>query len=390
MNTTTELPSSKAVVNWGRFHHKVLALQGGGALGAYEAGVYQGLAEAGLAPDWIVGVSIGAINASIIAGNPPERGIQQLHEFWERVSARASFMLPAPLDALRPLFNALGAASAVAFGVPGFFSPRFPPPFMAFDGSQGALSFYDTQPLKATLEELVDFDRINRKEVRLSLGSVNVRTGETVYFDNTKIRIIPEHVMASGALPPGFPPVNIDGEWYWDGGISSNTPLLYVVDEYDRASAIIIQVDVFSGSGELPHNLHQVQERTKDLQYASKTRFSSNRVKELEELRASLRCVLDLLPQEARSHPEVQRLAAVSKRGEVSLVRFTNRHDTCSSDFKDYEFSRATVTQLWEGGLGDVRSAIDRQAWRNAVEVARDIYVHDLTPVIPAHQEHTS
>ncbi|HTI16073.1 MAG TPA: patatin-like phospholipase family protein [Trinickia sp.] len=381
MNTTD--------VNWGRFHHKVLVLQGGGALGAYQAGVYEGLVEAGLVPDWIVGVSIGAINASLIAGNPPERGVQRLREFWEGVSARDPFVPPASLNVIRPLLNAVSAASAAAFGVPGFFSPRFPPPFMAIDGSLGALSFYDTQPLKATLEALVDFDLINRKGVRLSLGAVNVCSGESVYFDNTRSRITPEHVMASGALPPGFPPVGIDGEWYWDGGISSNTPLLYVVDQDDRASAVVIEVDIFSSAGALPHNLHQVQERTKDLQYASRTRFSAHRIKELEELRASLHSVLDMLPPEARSHPDVERLAALSTRGEVALVRFTNHHDTRSSDFKDYEFSRATVTELWEGGLRDVRSAIERQAWRNAVELAHGIHVHDLTPVQPPHQEQT-
>lgn len=389
MNIRTKSPSSKAPVNWGRFDHKVLVLQGGGALGAYEAGVYEGLAAAGLVPNWVVGVSIGAINASLIAGNPPERGVQRLREFWERASALVSFTPPTSLEPIRPLFNALSAASTVAFGVPGFFSPRFPPPFMAIEGSRGALSFYDTQPLKATLEELVDFDLINRDGVRLSLGAVNICTGESVYFDNTKSRIGPEHVMASGALPPGFPPVNIDGQWYWDGGISSNTPLWYVVDEDDRASAVIVQVDVFSGTGELPHNLQQVQERMKDLQYASKSRSSATRVKEQEELRASLRRVLDMLPKEARSDPDVERLAAVSKRGEVALVHFINRHNTRSSDFKDYEFSRATVTALWEGGLGDVRSAIDRQAWRDAVELARGINVYDLTAVNPAHEEHS-
>jgi NTE family protein len=260
---------------------------------------------------------------------------------------------------------------------------------MTFEGSLGALSFYDTQPLKATLEELVDFDLINRKRVRLSLGAVNLCSGESVFFDNTTTRIGPEHVMASGALPPGFPPVNVDGKWYWDGGISSNTPLWYVVDEDDRTSAVVVQVDVFSGAGEMPRNLHQVQERVKDLQYASKSRFGAARVKEQEQLRASLRHVLDMLPQETRSDPDVQRLAAVSTRGEVALVHFTNRHNTGSSDFKDYEFSRATVTDLWQGGLGDVRSAIDRQAWRHAVELAQGINVYDLTPPNPANEEHT-
>jgi NTE family protein len=389
MNTKTNTPPSKVVVNLGKFDHTVLVLQGGGALGAYQAGVYAGLAEVGVAPDWIAGVSIGAINAALIAGNPPERGVERLREFWERTSARASFMPSASLDPMRPLFNYLSAASAVTFGVPGFFVPRMPPPFMVADGSMAALSFYDTEPLRTTLEELVDFDRINRKEVRLSLGAVSVRSGNSVYFDNRKMRICPEHVLASGALPPGFPPVEVDGELYWDGGIASNTPLWYVADEDYRMSALILQVDVFSGAGELPQNLRQVAERAKDIQYASKTRFNSTRIQELEELRASLRRVLDKLPPEIRSDPDVQRLAAVSTRGAIALVHFINRHNTRSSDFKDYEFSRATVTQLWEGGLNDVRRSIAHPEWRNAMELAHGIHVYDLTPLNTTQQEHT-
>ena len=389
MNTKTTTPPSKVAVNLGKFDHTVLVLQGGGALGAYQAGVYAGLAEVGLAPDWIAGVSIGAINAALIAGNPPARGVERLREFWERASARSSFMPPESLDPMRPLFNFLSAASAVTFGVPGFFVPRMPPPFMAADGSMAALSFYDTEPLRTTLEELVDFDRINRKEVRISLGAVSVRSGNSVYFDNRKMRIGPEHVLASGALPPGFPPVEVDGELYWDGGIASNTPLWYVADEDYRMSALILQVDVFSGAGELPQNLHQVAERAKDIQYASKTRFNSARIKELEELRASLRRVLDMLPSKIQSDPDVQRLAAVSTRGAIALVHFVNRHNTRSSDFKDYEFSRATVRELWEGGLNDVHRSIAHPEWLDAMELAHGIHVYDLTPLNTMQQEHT-
>lgn len=262
-----------------------------------------------------------------------------------------------------------------------------PPPIAAPDGSLGALSFYDTEPLRATLNELVDFDLVNSKAVRLSLGAVNICTGESVYFDNTKMPLGPEHVMASGALPPGFPPVAVAGEWYWDGGISSNTPMWYVVDEAYRESGLILQIDVFSGAGSLPQNLNQVQERMKDLQYASKTRFSAARVRQQEELRASLRRVLAMLPEDAKSDPDVQRLAAISTRGEVGLVHFTNRHDTGSSDFKDYEFSRATVLELWDGGLGDVRHAIATEAWRNASEMAPGIHVVDITPINPSQRE---
>ncbi|OAJ53050.1 hypothetical protein A6V36_11825 [Paraburkholderia ginsengiterrae] len=367
--------------NLAKFDSRVLVLQGGGALGAYQAGVFEGVASLGFAPDWVAGISIGAINAALIAGNPPERRVERLREFWNRASSHATFMPPASFDTMRPYFNAWSAAQVVALGVPGFFVPRMPPPVAARPGDPSTLSLYDTQPLKATLEELVDFDLINSKHVRLSLGAVNVRSGATVFFDNTKTTIEPEHVMASGALPPGFPPVGIGGEWYWDGGISSNTPLWYVVDEGYRNSALILQIDLFSGAGALPQNLSQVQERMKDIQYSSKSRFGSARIKEIEDLRGALRRVLDKLPQELHDDPDVQRLAGISTRGAVALVHFTNRHNTRSSDFKDYEFSRATMNDLWGGGLADVRSAIEREAWHNVVELAEGIRIFDLTPL---------
>jgi NTE family protein len=384
----TEPPNAAASL--GQFDHTILVLQGGGALGAYEAGVFAGLTEAGIAPDWIAGVSIGAINAALIAGNPPEQRVGRLREFWNRMSARSPFVPPASLEPIRRMFNIMSAASSLALGIPGFFVPRMPPPFMALEGTPGALSFYDTQPLKATLEDLVDFDLINRKAVRLSLGAVNVCSGASVYFDNTKSRIGPEHVMASGALPPGFPPVNVDGEWYWDGGISSNTPLWYVVDQDYRASALVLQIDVFSGAGELPVNLSQVQERAKDIQYASKARYNTARIAEIEDLRNALRRVLDKLPPALQSDPDVQKLARISTRGAVALVHLVNRHNTQSSDFKDYEFSRATVMDLWDFGHSDVRYSIAHPEWLSAMEVAPGIRIYDLPPVKPPQQEHTS
>ena len=243
-----------------KFDQSILALQGGGALGAYQAGVYEGLAEAGMLPTWVVGISIGGINAAIIAGNPPERRVERLRTFWDRVSSYAPLTLPAWLDAMRPTLNSLSAAAVMAFGIPAFFVPRVPPPAFAADNSPGALSIYDTSPLNRTLEELVDFDLINSRKVRLSLGAVNVREGQSVYFDNSHTRIGADHVRASGSLPPGFPPVTIDGEQYWDGGIVTNSPLAYVADEKPRTRVLIIEVDVFNARGELPRNLDQVME----------------------------------------------------------------------------------------------------------------------------------
>ena len=256
-----------------KYDHEILLLQGGGALGAYQAGVYEGLVEAGIEPSWVVGISIGAINAALIVGNPPERRVERLREFWRRISVNVGPPLPAWLDSLRPAVNFMAAMSAATVGVPGFYRPRMPPTSFAADGTEAALSVYDTTPLKATLEELVDFDLINRGQVRLSLGAVNVCKGASVYFDTKNTPINADHVRASGALPPGFAPVIIDGEHYWDGGVVTNTPITYVVDERPLPNARIIQVDTFNAEGDLPRNLGQVLQRAKDIQYSSKSSF---------------------------------------------------------------------------------------------------------------------
>ena len=369
---------SASIDHWGKHDHEVLVLQGGGALGAYQAGAYAALCEAGMEPDWVAGVSIGAINAALIAGNPAKLRVQRLGEFWQRVSRFSPPALPAGFESLRPIMNSFSAASAFVFGVPGFFNPRPVPPFFAADGTVGALSFYDTAPLKATLEELVDFDLINRAEIRLSLGAVNLRNGNSVYFDNSKMRIGPEHVLASGALPPGFPPVEIEGELYWDGGIVSNSPLTYVVDESPRMSALIFQVDVFSGMGQLPENLAQVAERAKDIQYASKTRFNTDRIKQFEVIRDTLDRILDKLPPKMQNDPDVKALRGVSTRGKVSLVHVINRHALRTSQYKDAEFSRTTVTELWNAGSSDLQRILTDHASLRETKLGNSLRVYDL------------
>ncbi len=379
MSKKRELPSGKSVPTWNQHEHTVLVLQGGGALGAYQAGVYEALAEAGAAPDWVAGVSIGSINAALIAGNPPERRVARLREFWERVSSGNPFVPPATLDPVRPAFNRLNAASVAIFGVPGFFVPRIPAPVFAPEGSKAALSIYDTAPLKATLTELVDFDLIKTKKVRLSVGAVNVQTGNSKYFDNAEMTLGPEHILASGSLPPAFPPVAVGEDLYWDGGIVSNTPLWYVLDDSPRMSALILQVDLFSARGEMPQTLDQVMERAKDIQYSSKTRFNTNRAKELEELRLVLGRVIAKLPPALRNDVDVQRLSAVCKRGDISLVHLINRRYSHSASSKDYEFSRATVMELWASGRDDVCRSIENPEWRNASESVNGMRVFDLS-----------
>ena len=364
-----------------KHEHSILVLQGGGALGAYQAGVYQGMAEHGFSPDWIAGVSIGAVNAALIAGNPPERRLERLREFWERVSSGLPLIMPAQLDLVRLASARLNATAVVAFGVPGFFIPRVPPPFLAPEGTPEALSVYDNAPLLDTLEELVDFKFLNRQSgVRLSLGAVNVETGNSVYFDTSNMTITAKHVMASGSLPPGFPPTVVDGAHYWDGGIVSNSPLWHVLDDSPQLSALIAQVDLFNARGELPGNLDQVLERAKDIQYSSKTRFNTSRVAELEEFRHALGRVMKKLPAKLRNDPDVKRLSPIcTARREITILHLINRRSPDSTSAKDYEFSRATMERLWEGGLDDVRLSCSHQRWKEVQSTLDGVRIFDLT-----------
>jgi NTE family protein len=361
-----------------RHEQSVLVLQGGGALGAYQAGVYEGMAERGFAPNWVTGVSIGAINAALIAGNVPERRLERLRAFWDLVSSALPLVAPAYLDPLRLAFNRVSSFATMALGVPGFFVPRVPPPYLAPDGTPGALSVYDTSPLRSTLEELVDFELINRKVVRLSVGSVDVHTGNSVYFDSLRQTIGSDHIMASGALPPGLPPVEMDGNYYWDGGLVSNSPLWYVLDDAPRLNALITQVDLFSARGPLPQNLDQVLEREKDIQYSSKTRFNTTRVQELEGMRAALGRLLDKLPPKLREDPDFRLLAPLCGRRHITIVHLINRRSSYSSSDKDYLFSRSEVRQLWEAGLEDVRRSCAHPQWLNATEIVHGVRVFDL------------
>jgi NTE family protein len=359
--------------------HSILVLQGGGALGAYQAGVYEGMVELGFAPDWVTGVSIGAINAALIAGNPAGHRVERLREFWDQVSSGLPLVAPAYLDPFRVAFNRVSASATALFGVPGFFSPRMPPPYLQPDGSPEALSIYDTAALRDTLLRLIDFDLINGKTVRLSVGAANVHTGNSQYFDNRDQTITPEHIMASGALPPGFPPVQIDGDYYWDGGMVSNSPLWYVLDDSPRISAMIVQVDLFSAKGELPANLDQVLERAKDIQYSSKSRFNTNRVKELEGLRVALGRLLEKIPPKLRNDPDYKMLKPMAEhKRHITIMHLINRRLDTASSAKDYEFSRSTIRQHWEAGLEDVRRTCSHPDWLNATEIFDGVRAFDL------------
>lgn len=377
------MAKKKPLLQQSEYDHEILLLQGGGALGAYQAGVYEGLSEIGVAPTWIVGISIGGINAALIAGNPPERRVEALKEFWKRISVNAGPALPALLDSARPAANYAAAMSALLFGIPPFFSPRMPPPWLAQDGSEGALSFYDTGPLKATLEDLVDFDLINSGAIRLSLGAVNIRRGASVYFDTNATEIHADHVRASGALPPGFPPVKIDGDFFWDGGMVSNTPLSYVADERPMTTARIFQVDTFNAQGQLPRNMSQALERAKDIQYASKSRFNIDQLQRIGELRAASRRLLKKLPASLKSDPDAKALTEATDERSWLIVRLINVRPSRSGPVKDYEFSRATIDEAWASGLNDVRRTVQRWNKIRAAELGQGITVYRPTETLP-------
>ena len=341
------------------FESVALVLQGGGALGAYQAGVYEALAEADIHPDWVAGVSIGAINSAIIAGNEPAERVAKLQSFWREITANplldwaAAAHADAKGNLSRSLFNQFSAGWAVIAGAPGFFSLRQSAPWLHPDGSLDGTSFYDTSHLKGTLERLVDFDRINAGEMRFSVGAVNVRTGNLVYFDNERHTIRPEHVMASGSLPPGFPAVEIEGEFYWDGGLVSNTPLQWVVEHGPRQDTIAFQVDLWSERGELPRNLADVAARQKEIQYASRTRAHTEQFKQYQRARHALASLLSKLPANLLGGEEARMLGSIADHKVYKLVHLIYRAKQHEAHSKDYEFSRLSMEEHWQAGYFD-------------------------------------
>jgi NTE family protein len=343
------------------FEQTVLLLQGGGALGSYQAGVYQALAESDLHPNWVAGISIGAVNAAVIAGNPKEKRIEKLREFWESISMSPLGIFGVPYIPLlkfedetsHRLLNEMRALGILLFGAPNFFSPRLPAPMPWTSARADALSYYDVTPLKSTLERLVDFDRINNGETRLSVGAVNVRTGNFIYFDTTTHRIRPEHIVASGALPPGFPATEIDGEYYWDGGIVSNTPLQWVLDSRPRRDTLAFQVDLWCAAGELPENFIEANVREKEIRFSSRTRASTDQYKYLQKFRSAFAKLFEKLPEELRSLPEANLLASEADEKVTNIVQLIYYSRNYEGIAKDYEFSRRTMEEHWSAGYGD-------------------------------------
>ena len=342
------------------FDSVALLLQGGGALGAYQAGVYEALAEADLHPDWVAGISIGGINSAIIAGNPREARVAKLREFWEIVS-HSPFGLEgnlAPLlpkgDAGRALAQQMSASTANVLGVPGFYTMRFPSPLFQPPGTLEATSFCDTTPLKATLERLVDFDLINSENynTRLSLGSVNARSGQMVYFDTTTDVIRAEHVMASGSLPPGFPAIEIDGEYYWDGGVVSNTPLSWIARQHPP-SMLAFQVDLWAAPGPFPQNLQEVMIRMKEILNSSRTTYYTSGYKEINQFHSTLARFLEQVPEEFKRDEDAKYLMSVARQKVHHLVNLVYRPTGPEDASKENEFSRKSVEERWLAGYRD-------------------------------------
>ena len=384
-----------------------LVLQGGGALGAYQAGVMEGLASAGIEPDWVAGISIGAINAALIAGNAPAVRMDRLREFWTTVSRPAawpdamSFLddLVEPVDDWRrQLWSSWSALRTITEGQRGFFVPRTPGGWLGVQRPETA-SFYDTAPLKATLERLVDFDRINSGAMRLTVSAVDVATGNFEVVDNQhgrwRKRIRAEHIMASGALPPGFPAVAIEDpgpldatragdkpravRYYWDGGLVSNTPLSQVLDDPPRRDTLAFQVDLWSARGTVPDNVIDVQERIKDVQYSSRTRTITNIQADEQRQRRMLRELLEMIPPERREHDPTCRAAARQATARcVSVIQLIYQDKEWDGLAKDYEFSAATMRNHWASGLADIERTLEHPHWLERPDGDDPFVTHDI------------
>ena len=363
---------------------RVLVLQGGGALGSYQAGAFQALCRNGFDPEWIAGISIGAINAAIIAGNEAEKRVDRLKEFWEMVSAPVPWNPVIKGEKSRTVFNETSAAIIATFGVPGFFTPRIPPPAIWPVNGATSLSYYDTSPLKKTLERLVDFDRINDLKCRLSVGAVGVTSGNFRYFDNVEFRrlgkrIGPEHIMASGALPPGFPAILIDGEYYWDGGIASNTPLDYVLDAETDRDLLIFQVDLFSARGPVPETLLEAAEREKDIRYSSRTRMNTDKNRQVHNARKAVRDLISKLPADLQNDPSVEYLRKAAKENTVTVVHLIYKSKNYETSSKDYDFSHVAMTEHWNAGVRDVYLSTRHKEWLERPQSGETMVTYDLT-----------
>ncbi|BCF99523.1 membrane protein [Paraburkholderia sp. PGU19] len=387
-NTKNIIPQPEPFV-LPRYDEIALVLQGGGALGSYQAGVIEGLAEAKVEPNWIAGVSIGALNTAIIAGNAPENRVEALRGFWNAichpldwVGSVSAWTLPGLglHDLSRKWASMWAAGRALTEGQPGFFAPRFPLPMAGLGKlDPSRVSYYDTAALRATLLQYADFDRINDGAIRVSVGAVNVSTGNLTYFDNRKMRLEPEHFMASGALPPGFPAVEIDGEYYWDGGLVSNTPLTEVLRDSDHKDTLVFQVDLWSARGNAPGDFPDISERAKDIQYSSRTRAITNMLAERQKHARFIKELLEHVPTSVVKADPLFCLAQQAADGSaINVVHLIYKNKPYEGHYKDYEFSVDTMLEHWQSGLDDIRDSFSHREWFDVPSRELGFVTHDV------------
>jgi NTE family protein len=351
----------------------VLVLQGGGALGAFQAGVYEGLAEAGVQPDWIIGTSIGAINGAVIAGSAKSARVTQLKKLWDGLS---SWTLSGPLvGGAMPMVN----FATVMRGVPGFFTPN-PAAWWGLSADVGVerAGFYQTAPLRRTLEELIDMDQLRSNAPRLTVGAVNVRTGAMRYFDSRDEQLELHHVMASGALPPAFPAVRVDDEFYWDGGLYSNTPIEAVMDDQQRRSSVVFAVQLWNPNGDPPPSIWGVMGRSKEIQYSSRAGSHIARQQQIHRLRHIIGELASRLPRSELKSPAVREMAAYGCRTTMHVVRLLAPSLDHNDHTKDIDFTGRSIEARWNAGLEAVRRALASQPWVAEVDPLAGVVVHDF------------
>ena len=355
-----------------------LVLQGGGALGAYQGGVFEALCDAGIEPRWFSGVSIGAINGAIMAGNPPGQRLDRLRDFWETLTKRKVWGFTPQGDQFRKLRNATSAMMTMNLGLPGFFRPHPISAWFAPPGADNATSFYDTAELRDTLNRLVDWDVLNGTEHRLSVGAVNVETGNFRYFDSAEERLGPEHIMASGALPPAFAPVKIENDFYWDGGIVSNTPLQYLLEHEAIKDTLVFQVDLFNAQGPLPRDMNAVLDRHKDITYSSRTRHNTDVFRRFHNMRLTLRDALIRVPDANRTDADRAFLAEMVDIPQVNIIHMIYQKKIYEGHSLDHEFSGLSMREHWQAGLDDTRRTLNHRDWLSLPPETVGVAVHDI------------
>ena len=363
----------------------VLVLQGGGALGAYQVGVYHALHEAGIEPDWIIGTSIGAINAGIIAGNEPRNRLARLDAFWKRMERPSAWPL---MPGWTGFSDTWSYWSTLANGIPGFFAPHlsaFSGPYMPLGMDRAA--FYSTAPLRQTLAELVDFSIINRRSPRLTVGAANVRTSMMRYFDNLQADITAAHIMASGALPPAFPAIGIDGEFYWDGGILSNTPTEVIFDDTPRRNSLIFAVHLWNPEGPVPQSIWEVLHRQKDIQYSSRIASHIARQQQTHRLRHVISELVRHLPDHARKTQAVRDLARHGCVTQMHVVRLLAPRLENENQTKDVDFTPSGIAMRREAGYGATMRALERAPWQGKFDPIEGVILHESTLDLPAAAE---